>query len=102
MALGFGSKKTEDEKQSSPPDNGEKFGDQDYYNGFKPDTEAQAAGGPRRMSRLDRPMISSISGSIDGRASMDGTNEVDISIGKQVEMEAGNAIQYRTCSWQKV
>jgi len=22
--------------------------------------------------------------------------------GKQMELEAGNAIQYRTCSWQKV
>jgi hypothetical protein len=23
-------------------------------------------------------------------------------LGKQIELEAGNAIQYRTCSWQKV
>ena len=23
-------------------------------------------------------------------------------LGKQIEMEAGNALQYRTCSWQKV
>ena len=25
-----------------------------------------------------------------------------ISVSKQMEMEAGNAIRYRTCSWQKV
>lgn len=23
-------------------------------------------------------------------------------LGKQIELEAGNALQYRTCSWQKV
>ena len=28
-------------------------------------------------------------------------SESDI-LGKQLELEAGNAIQYRTCSWQKV
>ena len=25
-----------------------------------------------------------------------------LDIGKQIELEAGNAIKYRTCSWQKV
>lgn len=29
----------------------------------------------------------------------DGSSDI---LGKQIEMEAGNAIQYRTCSWQKV
>ncbi|KAF1968379.1 hypothetical protein BU23DRAFT_480457 [Bimuria novae-zelandiae CBS 107.79] len=32
---------------------------------------------------------------------MDSSDEGSISVGKQIEMEAGNAIQYRTCSWQK-
>jgi hypothetical protein len=28
--------------------------------------------------------------------------DASISIGKQIALEADNAIQYRTCSWQKV
>jgi hypothetical protein len=28
--------------------------------------------------------------------------DASINVGKQIELEAGNAIQYRTCSWQKV
>lgn len=32
-----------------------------------------------------------------------GTDDSNSDIaGKQIELEAGNAIQYRTCSWQKV
>lgn len=29
-------------------------------------------------------------------------DESRLSVAKQVELEAGNAIKYRTCSWQKV
>jgi hypothetical protein len=32
----------------------------------------------------------------------DGSSDASFSIGKQIEMEANNAIKYRTCSWQKV
>jgi len=28
--------------------------------------------------------------------------DASLNVGKQIELEAGNAIQYRTCSWQKV
>ena len=85
---------------------GQNFGDKNYYDGFTPgrDTEAQQTGGPRKMSRIDRPVTTSISGSITGRKSVDGnvSDDPDVSVGKQIELEAGNAIKYRTCSWQKV
>jgi hypothetical protein len=32
----------------------------------------------------------------------DSGSDASITIGKQIEMEANNAIKYRTCSWQKV
>lgn len=45
------------------------------------------------MNRIDKPVVGSISS-----ASGDSAN---VSIDKQIELEQGNAIQYRTCSWQK-
>jgi hypothetical protein len=48
------------------------------------------AGGSRRMSRIDKKDVNP--------SDTDST----ISIGAQIELEKGNAIQYRTCSWQKV
>lgn len=45
------------------------------------------------LGGVDRPKRRSITA--------DDTSE-DISVGKQMEMEADNAIKYRTCSWQKV
>ena len=96
MAIGLGGK---DESEKSA--NGG-FGSDGYYNGFTPDAEKQAVGGPRKMSRIDRPITGSIADMQDGRkASLDGSGD-DIHIGAQIEMEAGNAIKYRTCSWQKV
>ena len=87
--------------------NDQDFGKQGYYDGFTGDSEKQVRQGsqaPRKMSRLvDGPVTKSITGSIDARAAGDTNGEdVDLSIGKQMEMEAGNAIKYRTCSWQKV
>lgn len=35
-------------------------------------------------------------------SNMDSSDEASVSVGKQIQLEAGNAIQYRTCSWQKV
>lgn len=32
----------------------------------------------------------------------DSSDDADAVLGKQIELEANNAIQYRTCSWQKV
>jgi hypothetical protein len=40
-----------------------------------------------------------------GRSDSDAERQSDdtsINVGRQIEMEAGNAIQYRTCSWQKL
>ncbi|KAF2767955.1 hypothetical protein EJ03DRAFT_344204 [Teratosphaeria nubilosa] len=56
------------------------------------------------MSRIDRPVTKSISGSLAGRGAPmgdDAESDASVSVGKQMEMEAGNAIKYRTCSWYK-
>lgn len=83
------------------------FGGNGYYDGFTPDgadAEKQQSNAGRKMSRIDRPVTKSISGNLAGRRSVDGDmeSEASVSVGKQMEMEAGNAIKYRTCSWQKV
>lgn len=87
-----------DEKQA--------FGDKGYYGDFSPSPERAEAGGkagPRKMSRIDQPRTKSITGSVGGRGIEDDVaSDPSTSIAKQMEMEAGNAIQYRTCSWQKV
>ena len=58
------------------------------------DAEKQSTevGGGRRMSRI---------GGVN-RQDMASDDEQSISVGKQIEMESGNAIKYLTCSWQKV
>jgi hypothetical protein len=38
----------------------------------------------------------------DSDAERQSDEDASINVGKQIELEAGNAIQYRTCSWQKV
>jgi hypothetical protein len=55
--------------------------------------------GPRgmKMNRIDGPITKSIGQ--NGDLSDDSSG---MSVGKQMEMEAGNAIKYRTCSWPKV
>lgn len=54
----------------------------------------------RKMARIDRPVTRSIS-AVAGGVSGDTTSEQSISIDKQMELEADNAIKYRTCSWKK-
>ena len=60
------------------------------------------------MSRIDAPVTKSIAGNLSGRPGAetdlydDSGTETSVSVGKQMELEAGNAIKYRTCSWQKV
>ena len=52
--------------------------------------------GTRKMNRIDKPRSGSI-------VSVGRDTDADsVSVGKQVEMEATNAIKYRTCSWPKV
>lgn len=67
----------------------------------KNDLNAAENGGQRSrrpMNRIDGPITRPISG--EGALASD--DDADVAIGKQMELEAGNAIQYRTCSWQKV
>jgi len=65
------------------------FGDEGY--GGQPyDPESLAE---RRLSRIDKP----IKADYEGDDSSSG-----MSVGKQMELEADNAIKYRTCSWPKV
>ena len=98
MALGLGKDADEKAKEAS---NNTGFGGDGYYDGFEPEVENGGHTGYRKMSRIDRPVTASISGSIGGRKSIDDTG-AGVSIGAQMEAEAGNAIKYRTCSWQKV
>lgn len=65
----------------------ESFGD--WGNGG--DVEGQTK--ERKMSRIDRPVPRVGAGDADSEAS--------VSVGKQMQLEAGNAIKYRTCSWPK-
>ena len=97
MALGFGEKNANGDQNNPEMQEAQNFGGEGYYEGFKTDPERQGSQAPRKMSRLtSAPVTKSIGG-----AGGDG-DDADISIGKQMEMEAGNAIKYRTCSWQKV
>lgn len=63
--------------------------------------KAQATGGGYgniKMNRIGAPpshLISSV-------PSSDVESETSVSVGKQMQMEAENAIKYRTCSWYKV
>lgn len=92
MAIGNGS-------SDVSPDEKPNFGDNAYYNGFNADAEKGGVpGGARKMSRIDKPVTKSISGLMPD----DDMTETSVSVGKQMELEAGNAIQYRTCSWYKV
>ncbi|KAF2862869.1 hypothetical protein K470DRAFT_255759 [Piedraia hortae CBS 480.64] len=49
----------------------------------------------RKMSRIDKPVTKPI------YAGDDDSSDNSISVSKQMELEAGNAIKYRTCSWYK-
>jgi hypothetical protein len=105
MALGFGKSKTSDSSSSSPPNEKAepKFDNTNSYNAFSADQTTAEHGGSRKankpMNRIDRPITTSITGD---SAMGDSSTDVSVSIGKQMELEADNAIKYRTCSWQKV
>lgn len=80
----------------------QQFGEKGYYDGFGNEKDVEGQEGPkhRKMSRIDRPVTGSIAA--QGAGFTDADSDASISVGKQMEMEAGNAIKYRTCSWQKV
>ena len=78
--------------QNSPEFYNEK-GSQDVEGNFAP-----GVGEPRRGSRIDKPKVGNSLANING----DGISQEGVSVGKQMELEEGNAIKYRTCSWPKV
>ena len=91
MALGSG-----DNDVSQSANNQTSLGDNGYYDGYGQDAEkgtGQARRASRKMSRIDTKP--------DGLTEDDATDP-SVSVGKQMELEAGNAIKYRTCSWRKV
>jgi hypothetical protein len=107
MALGFGKKKTSDSSNFSPSPPNEKAEPKtdstNPYNDYSADQTTAEHGGSKKankpMNRIDRPITKSITGD---SAMGDSSTDVSVSIGKQMELEADNAIKYRTCSWQKV
>ena len=90
-----------DSEKNGSGDTGNSFGGQGYYDNFTPGQAEKGgqSGAPRKMSRIDRPVTKSISGSVAGLYEDD---DEGMTIGKQLELEEGNAIKYRTCSWPKV
>ncbi|KAK5132916.1 hypothetical protein LTR08_008362 [Meristemomyces frigidus] len=101
MALGFGEKASD---VSPPANNQPTFGNEGYYDGFGRDAEKgvdQPARGSRKMSRIDKPMTKSIGGLNADSLTADDATDPSVSVGRQMELEAGNAIKYRTCSWRK-
>lgn len=79
MALGvFGSKRGNEARSNSSSSNDEKTGIE--------------SGGDPELGRIEKP----------SRRDVDDSSDASITVGKQMEMEAENAIKYRTCSWQKV
>lgn len=108
MALGFGGKKSESSSNpsTSSPSNEKpnpQFGKDGYYGDFSGDQATAENGGTQKrrktMNRIDGPITKSITGEA---ALEDDSTDASVTIGKQMELEAGNAIKYRTCSWQKV
>jgi hypothetical protein len=103
MALGFGKKSDSSSPTSSPYTSKGTDPELLAKDGYlAADTTAAEHGGrkPRKkMNRIDGPITKPIGGE---NVLNDDATDSDVSIGKQMEKEAGNAIKYRTCSWQKV
>lgn len=90
--------KPQDLAQNKDVDVMQPFGDEG--NG---DLESAQAAGHSRYGTSDRSMGGRIAPILPHLASYDFGNDdtgSDI-LGKQIELEAGNDIQYRTCSWPK-
>ena len=100
MALGFGKKKSDSSSPLSSPSTDKADPELNKNGVFSGDTTAAERGGvKRKMNRIDGPITKPIGGE---NVLGDDATDSDVSIGKQMEKEAGNAIKYRTCSWQKV
>lgn len=70
------------------------FGSKGEKGNASPDRNSSDDKKDVELGGVDRPKRRSITA--------DDMSGEDISVGKQMEMEADNAIKYRTCSWQKV
>lgn len=100
LPFGLGEKKeTITGNDIGDPEKSPAFGGNGYYDGFSPEDGGRKASGPRKMSRIDAPRTRSITG-LEGTS--DDASDPSTSVAKQMELESGNEIQYRTCSWQKV
>ena len=101
MALGFGEKKSDSASPISSPSANNADLELTKDGLYSGDTAAAERGGkkPRKMNRIDGPITKPIGAE---NVLNDDATDSDVSIGKQMEKEAGNAIKYRTCSWQKV
>lgn len=107
MALGLFGKKKGESSTTASPSSTEKVDPalaKDVNTGdFAVDQTAAEGGGKKSsrkpMNRIDGPITKSITGE---SALSDDNTDASVAIGKQMELEAGNAIKYRTCSWQKV
>ncbi|KAK5110371.1 hypothetical protein LTR62_006079 [Meristemomyces frigidus] len=112
MALAFdNSRKADNDSLSPTADQDTQFGKEGYYDGYSNNAPGDAEKGGyagtnkngRKMSRIDRPVTKSIAGQLAGNElTDDDATDPSISVGKQMELEAGNTIKYRTCSWYKV
>jgi len=104
MAIGLFSSKKDGVIADAPPlvnaPETEKSGDiANGYGGQDAAYDPEKLGGQRRMSRIDKAVTKPITAHGDH---VDSDDSSGISVGKQLELEAGNAIKYRTCSWPKV
>ena len=89
MALGFGKKAHAAEEPITTDRGTAHMRDPAFETGvYGYDTEKNTAAG-RKLSRVAAPGVV-------------GDSESEMSVGKQMELEATNSIKYRTCSWQKV
>lgn len=83
MALGIRGR-NDDNNILAPDPNGSP--DSTSKEGYDPESTGEKG---RKMSRIADVMAES-------------DQESQLSVGKQLELEANNSIKYRTCSWQKV
>jgi len=101
MALGFTNKREGAVANAPPLTTGsqtEKPADLvDGYGGDSSPTYDAENLGRRKMSRIDKPLVKPI-----GANDVPSDDSSGMSVGQQMELEAGNAIKYRTCSWPKV
>lgn len=58
--------------------------------------------GKKKVGARICPVLPHLRGTMDFSDSDPEWASSDDILGKQIESEAGNALQYRTCSWQKV